>query len=959
MREAEFRAWLEARGAKTEAGRNSRVHAVKTIEKNLHALRSPHADLAAAHADDGFAQLRERIRQIRGGVKSGSEEYRILMPDSQKPLTRLSNWNSWLAQYGRFLSGETRATGMNRDALEELKTKFLAKFPDFENGGGYPAQSTYHAEEDDYKRALLAECQPLRGALAGSIAIGGKILDALAGRQSNLLGYYKTKQRLAEIRVRHPDKLEQAVGELANSDDAPPIAAEIFLESAWPLLREGADANLPYGESRILATVVQALTRPDLAISVIYQRFHNLGMTLLGRPLFGNNPLTAEEYEDVLDLASMIFEVMAHDWNWEPRDLWDVQGFIWVTCADKLEEETTQADRIRAFVLQRYINPARARGDESVSVVVGPLNNEMGLNMAWPNICQALEGRKFQELAHVAQPIAEGPKQSTTRKLTFTLSEGASAVAQMSAEPTNLILYGPPGTGKTYHSAREAVVLCDGLSEQDAQALYPATEQGRETLRGRYKDLRDQERIGFVTFHQSYSYEDFVEGLRPLPIETEDGSPSGFELKPHDGIFKKLAKLSAESRVGPESVGFALGDRRVFKMSLGFTGNRENDYIFADAIEHGYVRLGYDPIDYSDARFEQADAIVAACQAYDLENPDADRTPPSNHSGRVQCPMIFRNWMKRGDLVIISKGNSHFRAIGEIAGDYEFDLDAQHYAHRRRVKWLLVIPEGEPVTEIYGKKFTMQSIYELYPNQLKVPALERYVNASTAPQGSKPLPHVLVIDEINRANISKVFGELITLIEPDKRLDMVEELTVELPYSGERFGVPSNLHIIGTMNTADRSIALLDTALRRRFNFREMSPQPGLLRVVDGIDLNAVLTTINKRIEYLIDREHRIGHAFFIGCKTADQVNGAMRDRVIPLLQEYFFEDWSRVAAVVGDGFIGHSTLKCPLGEGDDRKSWYVRWDSQPDGQLGFPANAFSRLLGIARSVELDVEEGE
>lgn len=947
MREAEFRAWLEARGAKTQAGRNSRVYAVRTIEKNLASLGSRHVDLAAAYADDGFAKLRERIRQLRIGAKTGSDEYRILMPDSEKPLNRLSSWNSWLAQYGRFLGGETRATGIDRDALEELKTRFLAKFPDFESGGGFPGQSVYHPEEDDYKRALLAQCQPLRGALDESIAIGEQILDALMGHQSNLLGYYKTKQRLADIRAHHPGELEQAVGDLANSNDAPSIAAESFLESAWSLLSEGAENNLPYGESRILATAVQALTRPDLAISVIYQRFHNLGMTLIGRPLFGNNPLTAAEYEDVLDLAAMIFDVMAHEWNWQPRDLWDVQGFIWVTCADKLEGEETQADRIRAHVLNHYINPARARGDRSVTVVVGPLNNEMGLNMAWPNICQAIEGRKFQELANVPQPTAEGAKQSTTRKLTFTLSEGASAVTQASPQPINFILYGPPGTGKTYHTAREAVALCDG------QADYPETREGRTELMARYNELVGQEQIGFVTFHQNYGYEDFVEGLRPTTYG-EDGEPltSGFRLAPEAGIFTKMAER-AEALRSARDGGYDFAEKRFFKMSLGEVANPEDDYLFEEAIEGRFVHLGDDSgMDWSEPVFTTKELMIAG---YTERHPD-DAIPHPNN-GIIEFPFRLRVRARVGDIIIVSKGNLFFRAIGEITGDYhQVKRENDDYTMRRSVKWLWIEREGVSHDVIYGKRFSQRTIYELTGSELKLNAIRGLIEAGQGGSDEGPAKQfVLIIDEINRANVSKVFGELITLLEPDKRTGMDNALSVTLPYSKRPFSVPANLHIIGTMNTADRSIALLDTALRRRFNFLEVAPEPGLLAEATkrtGIDLVAVLTTINRRIEYLIDREHRIGHAFFISCETAENVHAAMRDKVIPLLQEYFFEDWSRIAAVVGDGFIKEDKLDPPPGiEGDRLSSWSIL--------SPFKDDAFLRLIGNVNAAAEVIPEAE
>lgn len=208
--------------------------------------------------------------------------------------------------------------------------------------------------------------------------------------------------------------------------------------------------------------------------------------------------------------------------------------------------------------------------------------------------------------------------------------------------------------------------------------------------------------------------------------------------------------------------------------------------------------------------------------------------------------------------------------------------------------------------------------------------------------------HVLIIDEINRANISKVFGELITLIEPDKRKGMPNAVTLRLPYSQQPFSVPANLHLVGTMNTADRSIALLDTALRRRFRFREIAPDPSVLpEAVAGVPLRRVLETINDRIEYLIDREHRIGHAFFLGDGGSDRagIDATMRDKVIPLLQEYFFEDWGRVAAVLGEaqgkggGFLDCRKLRDPTGQdGEERESWSVR--------SAFSRDAYERLIG-------------
>ena len=300
----------------------------------------------------------------------------------------------------------------------------------------------------------------------------------------------------------------------------------------------------------------------------------------------------------------------------------------------------------------------------------------------------------------------------------------------------NIILYGPPGTGKTYKTAAYAVAICDGEAVEDL-ANY-------DDVMKRYNELKAEGRVEFITFHQSYGYEDFIEGIRP--VMDEGGNELSYKVVP--GIFKRFCSEASKSEVAANNFG-------------------------------------------------------------------------------------------------IAKDNTK--------------------------------------------------------------------------------PYVFIIDEINRGNISKIFGELITLLEDTKRAGMKEALSVSLPYSDESFSVPANVYIVGTMNTADRSIAMMDTALRRRFRFIEMMPAPDVLKdiKVGNIDIPAILEAINERITYLFDREHTIGHAFFTGLRgdnaTIENLGRIFEKSIIPLLQEYFYEDYHKIQLVLGDNAKSSDKYKFII---EETKKW-------------------------------------
>jgi 5-methylcytosine-specific restriction enzyme B len=452
----------------------------------------------------------------------------------------------------------------------------------------------------------------------------------------------------------------------------------------------------------------------------------------------------------------------------------------------------------------------------------------------------------------------------------------------------NTILYGPPGTGKTFETAKYAVEICTGQ-----------VPDSREELMAKYKQLKEAGRIVFVTFHQSFSYEDFVEGIRPEVVKDGNGAVS-YDVK--DGVFKRISDLAQNhNKVRLNSVPNSFKNKRLFKMSLGNSLDPDDTVIYLDSINKNRILLGYGAgLDYTGCN-----TISEISQRFRESNSVED----SRYN--ITAVHYLKNEMQVGDLVIISDGNTKFRAIGEITGEYQLSDRDDDYVQMRPVKWLAVFENSLPIETIFSKRLSQMTIYLPDPTAIKWEALEELLTPGKQ-------NYVLVIDEINRANISKVFGELITLLEGDKRIGQLNELSVSLPYSGDAFSVPDNLYIVGTMNTADRSIALLDTALRRRFEFAEMAPRPELLSTVDGVDLSKLLSTINSRIEHLYDRDHCIGHAYFMGAESLADIEVIFRRKVLPLLQEYFYDDWAKIKLILKDSVGNFVTVSQSTLDGDD-----------------------------------------
>ncbi len=451
-----------------------------------------------------------------------------------------------------------------------------------------------------------------------------------------------------------------------------------------------------------------------------------------------------------------------------------------------------------------------------------------------------------------------------------------NAYARLWKKKKNLVIQGAPGTGKTYCVPELVVRLCESKSEFDADKA------GRKKLMAEYNRLKEEKRVMFTTFHQSMDYEDWLEGLRPEL--DEDNQQVTYNVEP--GIFKKVCEEAERPLPGNVNVNIP-EDATVWKVSLGGTGVNP---LRTDCMENGYIRIGYD--EYGKEITEETDW--------------------SKHKGEGKylgksILNAFMNDMKIGDVVMSCFSSRTVDAIGIVTGEYEWHEEFDKYKRLRKVNWLVKGINENIVKLNDDKQMTLGTVYRLKPVTLdKVKTiLDKYGKSKTLIENTRP--YVIVIDEFNRGNVSKIFGELITLLEPDKRKGEPDAESVLLPYSKKAFYIPSNVYVIATMNTADRSLGTIDYAIRRRFAFVTVKPKEiedsnfnkDLFKKVSelfianyddyaasGFDDAFKLERAETLSSEYRPEEMWIGHSYFI-MKDAQDVKDRLLYEIIPLLEEY------------------------------------------------------------------------
>lgn len=399
-----------------------------------------------------------------------------------------------------------------------------------------------------------------------------------------------------------------------------------------------------------------------------------------------------------------------------------------------------------------------------------------------------------------------------------------------------------------------------------------------DKIKEKFNEYKALGQIEFVTFHQSYSYEEFVEGIKP------DLTSGDLKYIREHGCFRRVCDAAKKLQENKIVYNFNYEKLSLYKILI------PDENLYENCIENNFVAINWgDNINFENCKNEQ----------------DLDKIVPINYEHRKQCISqmnMFKLWIDKDlkdgkDVIAIIPGSMNsIKGIAKITGDYKYNENTEFGLQQRTVEWIKT-DINIPSEYIYESKFVSPTITGMFKEKIKKDNLMSLLNST---KESKSKNAVLIIDEINRGNISKIFGELITLIEEDKR----ENLSVRLPYSKDVFTVPKNLYIIGTMNTSDRSIASIDIALRRRFKFKEIMPNSNL--VADfNCNFKECFEILNKRISVLLDRDHQIGHSYFIEEKYKDsnvsELETIWFDSIIPLLNEYFYSDWEKLQALLGN----------------------------------------------------------
>lgn len=443
----------------------------------------------------------------------------------------------------------------------------------------------------------------------------------------------------------------------------------------------------------------------------------------------------------------------------------------------------------------------------------------------------------------------------------------------------NQILYGPPGTGKTYGTIEKSIKIANPVY------VFPSSnddKKNREEVKAEFDRLLKRGQIYFTTFHQSLSYEDFIEGIKPLMLDGR--SQISYSIEP--GIFKQAC---------------AMAGYYCYSEFLK-SENKQSNYSFDDLYDAYILSIktllekNTPPIyktlrgrDVEVKEINRNNSIIARAK-----DSIAESSAPLTKENLQKLYDRFKTTDEITDLKVIQETVEITPRITEFYAVFSGLKDFEK-TYKPNIEFINEFKEGESIDI---KKVQNNFDTGVYKN-----AMVRHGMVSS--------PVVLIIDEINRGNVSQIFGELITLIEDDKRISKTESLEALLPYSKKYFSIPPNLYILGTMNTADRSVEALDTALRRRFSFEETMPRPDLIKqTIQSIFLKDILVLINERIESLLDRDHLIGHSYFMSVKDVVELRTVFKNKIIPLLQEYFYGDYGKIGLILGEGFVKKNNPK-------------------------------------------------